>query len=303
MPPIPFRPPALRWRVFRGRDALAEGLLTPGELRSRAWQRLLRGVYADRRLERDHLLRCRAAALLSTPEAALAGPSAAYLLGVGTAATADDPVHVLVDPKRRFGPVQGLRIHTGTLPEADVTRRHGLRCTTPSRTAWDVALWTDVVDAVPVLDAMLRQGLVTAPELATLLARRRRAGAKGTRRVARAFDLADERAQSVPESVLRVRLVLRGLPPPIPQYPATVRDGTVLHPDLAWPEYQVALEYDGAYHAEPDRLHLDRRRLNALTDAGWLVLHVTSQRLYRDFEGLVREVRRALSSRGAPVRP
>lgn len=301
MPPMPIRPPALAWRVFRGRDAVDDGLLTPAELRSRAWQRLLRGVYADSRLERDHLLQCRAAALLSPAEAAVAGPSAAYLLGVETAVDAGDPVHLLVDPKRRFGPVQGLRVHTGALPEPDVTMRQGLRCTAAARTAWDIALWTDLETAVAILDAMLHQGLVTQPELAVLLGRRRAAGAKGTRRAARAFDLSDGRAQSRPESVLRVRLVLRGVPPPVPQYPVAVRSGMVLHPDLAWPEYRVALEYDGAYHSETDRLHLDRRRLNQLADAGWLVLHATSRRLYRDFEGLLREVQRALRSRGAPL--
>lgn len=301
MPRTPQRPRQLQWQVFRGRDALDRRLLTPSALRSSAWQRLLRGVYADSRLETDHLLRCQAAALLIPAGAAIAGPSAAFLHGVESAAAPDDPVHVLVAPRHRFGPMQGVSIHVAEHRDGHVTIRHGLRCTNPIRTAWDIAQWRTVTGAVPILDAMLGAGLVTAGELGLHAGRARAAGARGARRAIRAFRLADGRAQSPPESVLRVRLVLRGVPPPVPQYAVTVRSGRVLHPDLAWPAYRVALEYDGGYHAEPDRIHLDRRRLNELVDAGWLVLHATSRRLHREFEGLLREVRAALRSRGAPI--
>ena len=60
----------------------------------------------------------------------------------------------------------------------------------------------------------------------------------------------------------------------------------------------MAVEYDGQWHADAEQLHRDRRRLNQLVAAGWLVLHVTSQRLRHDFAGIVRETRAALLSRG-----
>jgi very-short-patch-repair endonuclease len=91
---------------------------------------------------------------------------------------------------------------------------------------------------------------------------------------------------------------MAGLPRPVAQYPVRLSNGRVLHPDLAWPEFQVAVEYDGHWHGDTEQLHLDRRRLNQLVAAGWLVLHVTSQRMHRDFEGVVREVRMALRQRG-----
>ncbi|HLU33097.1 MAG TPA: hypothetical protein VKZ74_03615 [Natronosporangium sp.] len=301
MPPVSPRPHSLQFQVFRSRDALRQGLLTPAQLRNAAWRRVLRGVYADSRLEPDHLLRCQAAALLAPAAAAIAGPSAAYLHGIESAAGPEAAVHLAVEPKQRFGPVNGLRIHTGALPETDRTVRHGLNCTTPLRTAWDLAMWLDPLRAVPTLDAMLGSNLVAPADLARLLQARRELGARGTRRAGRVFALADGRAQSPAESLLRVKLVLRGIPPPVPQHPIRVRSGRVLHPDLAWPRYRVALEYDGGYHADPDQLDLDRRRLNQLTDAGWLVLHATARRLYREFESLQYEVRRALRSRGAPI--
>jgi very-short-patch-repair endonuclease len=78
----------------------------------------------------------------------------------------------------------------------------------------------------------------------------------------------------------------------------TVDTGVLLHLDLGWPDFKVRLEYDGQWHASTDQFHRDRRRLNLLQGAGWIVLHATSERLSRDFAGLVREIRAALASRG-----
>jgi hypothetical protein len=58
MPILPKRPAALVGTVFRAADALGDGLLTRQQLRSRAWRRLFRGIYADAELPFDHALRC-----------------------------------------------------------------------------------------------------------------------------------------------------------------------------------------------------------------------------------------------------
>lgn len=112
MPPPPHRPGVLAWQVFRGSDAIRQGLVTEHQLRSSAWLRLRHDVYADARLERDHALACRAAALRLPPEAVVAGPSAAYLHGVEHAASFADDVHVLVPRAMRLGPQRGLRVHS-----------------------------------------------------------------------------------------------------------------------------------------------------------------------------------------------
>ncbi|HEV7965329.1 MAG TPA: hypothetical protein VGP57_22475 [Actinoplanes sp.] len=301
MPISPYRPDSLQWQVFRGSQALDEGLLTPNQLRSSAWRRPLRDVYADSRLEPGHGLACHAAALLMPATAVLAGPSAAWSHDVEWAAGPADEVHVTVPPGTSFGPVRGLVVHAVELPAGDVTSRLGIRCTTEARTAWDIASWFDPVKAVPVLDAMLGRGLVAPAELASWL--RERKGSRGWRRAALAFDLADGRAQSPPESAIRVRLVRAGLPRPEPQYPVSLPGGLTLHPDLAWPAFRVALEYDGAYHADPAHLELDRRRLNLLVGAGWVVLHATRSHLGAGFAQLAREVGAALRSAGWDGRP
>ncbi len=123
------------------------------------------------------------------------------------------------------------------------------------------------------------------------------------RRAEKVFGLADMGAQSPPESGLRVRLVLGGLPRPMVQLAIRLPSGLVLHPDLAWEEWKVAVEYDGHWYADPDQLHRYRRRLNQLVTAGWTVLHVTSPRQHNDFPAVLREVKAALTAKGWRPRP
>lgn len=109
MPAAAAVPPALAGRVFRGRDAVARGWLTPRQLQACVWRRLLRGVYADAVLAVNHGLFISAAALVIPPEAAIAGRSAAWLWGADDIVAAQDPVEILVPWAHRFGPVAGLR--------------------------------------------------------------------------------------------------------------------------------------------------------------------------------------------------
>ncbi|WP_192580518.1 hypothetical protein [Micromonospora sp. ALFpr18c] len=166
----------------------------------------------------------------------------------------------------------------------------------PGRAAWETAVWLDPVRAVGIVDSLLGRGLTDRVALAGIAGRN--AHQHGGRRARWVFDLAEPGAQCPPESHLRVRLVLGGLPRPIVRHPVRLPNGVVLHPDLAWREYRVAVEYDGQWHADADQVHRDRRRLNLLLGAGWLVLHVTSRRLHSEFPALLGEVRAALVARG-----
>ncbi|MFI6232217.1 endonuclease domain-containing protein [Micromonospora sp. NPDC050784] len=166
----------------------------------------------------------------------------------------------------------------------------------PGRAAWETAVWLDPIRAVAIVDSLLGQGLADRDTLAVMAARN--ADRPGGRRARWVFDLADGGAESPPESHLRVRLVLGGLPRPAVHHPVRLPTGIVLHPDLAWPRYRVAVEYDGKWHSDAEQLHRDRRRLNQLVAAGWLVLHVTRRRLHGEFPAVLREVRDALVSRG-----
>ncbi|WP_406078092.1 DUF559 domain-containing protein [Micromonospora sp. NBC_00858] len=312
MPPRPHRPLALAWQVFRGSDVIRQGLVTRHQLRGASWVRLRHDVYADARLDRDHELACRAAALRLPAEALIAGPSSAYLHGIEHAAGFDDDVHVLVPRTARVDSQRGLRVHllsdsaptfpvlgeAALPPTAPPARRAPptLRRTDPASAAWEAAAWLEPLRAVTIVDSLLGVGLTSRSALAAVATAN--AERPGGRRANWVFDLADPGAQSPPESQLRVRLVLGGLPRPVAQHPIRLSGGLVLHPDLAWPEFRVAVEYDGRWHADPEQLHRDRQRLNLLVGAGWLVLHVTSRRLQNDFPAVLAEVRSALISRG-----
>ena len=287
MPP-PSVPPSLRGKVFRGRDAVASGILTSERLRSTAWRRLYRGIYADACLPDSHGVRIAGAALLVPSSAAFAGRSAAYLFGAKTLVHAETPVEVVVPAVARFGPVAGLRIRVAPLGGDEVRTVGRHLCTVPLRTALDIARLEAVPESVVALDVMLARGLVRASDLAEAVSVL--PPGRGTRRARTAVELSDGRAESPPESRLRVLLRLAGLTPQ-PQY--VVRDSgglRIARVDLAFPEQRVAVEYDGAWHGEPGQFSRDRTRLNRLRAAGWTVLHVTAADMY-DPLGLVAQVR------------
>jgi len=290
----PRRPPELRRRIFRGSDVRRLGLLTPSDLRSTAWRRLFRDVYADADLALTHELRARAAARYVIPdEAAIAGRSAAALYGT-CLVPADAPVEILTT--RDFGPVTGLMIRRTSLPEPHVgSQRDGVRLTTPVRTCWDLCRWLPVEEAVAHLDPLLARNVPNLAELRAFVAGLR--DEVGWRRVSDTISLADAAAESPPESRLRVGLIQAGLPRPIAQYVLSDGGRFVARFDLAWPYARVAMEYDGAWHGDRDQLERDRTRLNRVLGAGWVVIHVTAAQLRDDFPRLVREVRATLRAR------
>ncbi|MDT0275049.1 hypothetical protein [Blastococcus goldschmidtiae] len=285
--PAALRPPALRGAVFRKRDVVAAGLLSSDCLRSSAWRRVFRGVYADAELPDSFGVRVRGARLLVPPSAVFSGRTAAYLHGATELADRRGLVEVTVPAEVRFGPVDGMRVRRISLPTSDVAYSGGWRCTSRVRTALDIARWESHPDAVAALDVLLARGLVDADRLREAAGVRR---GRGSRQARRAVELTDPRAESQPESRLRVILTLAGLPP-VPQHVVRGPDGAFLaRVDLAYPDVRVAVEYDGAWHAEAGQFARDRRRLNGLTAAGWVVVHVTATDL-RDPAALVARVR------------
>jgi very-short-patch-repair endonuclease len=286
------RPDALRGRVFRKKDVVDRGLLTPSELRSSAWRRLYRGVYADAGLPDSFGLRLSAATLLIPSSAVFSGRSAAFLHGATELVDLELPVEVSVPTGVRFGPVTGLRVRQVQLPPSDVVVVQWRRTTSAVRTALDIARREPLVDAVAALDVLLSRVIVGKGELGESAGRY---SGRGARRVRRAAELADPRAESQPESRLRVILALAGLIAEA-QYSVRDRDGNfVARVDLAFPEHRVAVEYDGAWHAERGQFAKDRRRLNRLVAAGWTVLHVTAADM-RDPEALVSRIRTMLAA-------
>ena len=290
-------PSTLHRKVFRARDAIAAGLVTSENLRSQAWRRLFRGVYAGASLTITHEILCAAAiTFVAPPGATVAGRSAATLYGarIGTEA-----VELLVPPGAPVSRLAGLTVHRGAIAPDDRLRRERIPVTTPARTCWDLAQWLEPVEAVVWIDALLALGRVTIDDLCVHLERCRAEAVRGFRRFEKALSLVDGRAESPQESRLRARLALGGLRPPAVQYEIYDDAGRfVARVDLAWPELKVAVEYDGLWHVgSAAQMHADRRRLSGLASQGWTVLHVTSARLRDDLAGVMSELRAALRRR------
>ena len=271
----PLRPEALLGQVFRGADAVAVGLLTPDQLRSTAWRRVLRGVYVDADLPPDPEHRLLAVELLAPATVVFAGRTAAWLHGVATAWEDGDPVEVAVPTGARWGPVAGVVIAHVQLSAAEVTVLGGHRVTSAVRTAADVARSGPPALTVPVLDPLLARTGVAATRVYAAIG-----SGRGCADARAAVSWADRRAESPQES--RLRLVLRdaGLRPVSQHVVLDARGRFVARVDLAFPGQRVAVEYDGAWHAAPGQFARDRRRLNALQAAGWRVLHVTAADLH-----------------------
>lgn len=79
------------------------------------------------------------------------------------------------------------------------------------------------------------------------------------------------------ETWCRLLIVRAGLPEPVTNCSVPV-EGRVLHADLGYPQWRIAIEYDGAYHFEGGarQAKFDNDRHERMRDAGWYVLVVTS---------------------------
>lgn len=275
--------------AFRGSDAVAAGLLTAAQLRGPQVQRLFNGVYAFADVPRTHQLYCEGAALIMPPAAVLTGRSAATVRGTQLA-WPDDPVELAVPTGSRIARRRGLDVRRTELHPAEWTCWHGIGLATPLRTALDLLLDRSLPDAVADLDAFVRARAVDLPTVRRLVAERSDHGIITARR---AVALADPRAESRPESRMRVWLALDGLYPE-PQFWIDDDRGRLARVDLAFAEHRLAVEYDGSWREEPWALNRDRDRLNRVHDAGWAVVFVTAP-LLRDPRRMVQTVRSALA--------
>ncbi|GAB3299609.1 DUF559 domain-containing protein [Geodermatophilus aquaeductus] len=281
-------PDVLRHRLFRGTDVVRRGLLTPARLRGHSCRRLFRDVYVDARVPDSHRLRARAAAGLLLPGAVVSGLSAAVLWGVDLADERDD-VELVLPPGSHPRRVPGVRVRRLAVPPGDVQVLDGVRVQSAAAAAIRAAAVLDPDEAVVAVDRMVAAGVVALDEV------RARAAVPGraSPRVRRACSRADGLAESPQETRLRLLVVDGGLPAPVAQYVVTHEGRFVARVDLAWPGLRVALEYDGAWHAEPGQFARDRRRLNALQAAGWTVVFVTAADLH-DPVRLMATIRAAL---------
>lgn len=286
-------PPELRGRVFRGTDAVSSGAIGRSLLRGPAVHRLFRDCFADSSLPVDHVLRCRALGLVLPPGAVLVGVSAAAMHGVQWV-EAEDPVHVAVPHPHPWGARTGVVVSRAQVRVAEITVQSGIRVATRERVLLDLAARpVEPAESMVLVDAALARWPVLERQREDLLAGW--AGRRGCHRARAVLALADGRSQSPMESRLRAHLLLGGLPPAEAQWVVRDHGGRfVARVDLAWPDRCLAVEYDGRWHGRTDeQFSADRRRLDALTAAGWRVVHVTRVGVDRGWPEVVHTIRQA----------
>jgi Protein of unknown function (DUF559) len=274
-----------------GRSRL-DAALRSGELRA-----LWTGVVVESARWLDPWTRAAAALLLAGPGSVLTGVTAAFLHGC---TSCDASVtHVLVPYGRCLRSRAGLVVHHGGFFADDVAEREGLRVLPLDRVVAEVLCIPRRTDALALVDEALRLAGDQHEQLRKSIGVRlqNRQDPRGTVLAAGLLDLASPRADSAPESWLRLRLVDDGYPIPEVNWPIVGLDGQERYRiDLAWPGLRIALEYDG-YEAHEGREARDDARQSDLERRGWIVIRVGRDDL-RDLTRVKQELRDAFARRG-----
>lgn len=290
-------PPFDTSRPFTRAEALAAGR-DPCRARVGELRRLFHNVYLDARIPVTPAVRAEAALKLFDESAFASHVSAARLHRVPIPTCPDEHVTVLERAHRRRP--AGIVPHVN--PSPSVVEVGGVRASTPAQMFIELASMLNLVDLVVVGDHLVRQGVLSLPDLVAACRDSRATGARAARRAA---SFVRERVDSPMETRLRMLIVLAGLPEP--QVNLTLRDVEgvpVRRYDLCWPTVRVIVEYDGRHHVEREATwEADLERREAIDDDGWRILVVISKGIYGDPEHTLHRVWRLLRARRLPGVP
>ena len=254
------------------------------------YRRLYRDVYLPAGVELTAAHRARAAWLSSG--ATLCGLSAAAVLGTKWL----DP-HAPAEIVRRDRHSQaGMIARSYRVLDEEVCWAASLPVTTPARTAFDIGRSRALDTALPILDALFAATGIDAAEVSAIADRW--PGVRGVRQVRSVLQFVDGGAESPQESRLRLALIRGGLPRP--QTQIIFRDLRI-RVDMGWPQWRVAVEYDGVQHwANAAQRAWDIERIALLEAAGWVVIRVSAAMLARP-AAVVERVRTKLREAGCPI--
>ena len=269
----------------------------------------IRGVFVATELGESLSLRAECLRLVAPTDAVIVDRHAGWLHGATMVLRPNEHLELL--PLTVFLPGGRGRLRNPltdsgerTFGRGDVVEVEGLRVTSPLRTACDLGRvrWPD--SAIAALDAMLRLGVFTKEELLAEVKRFR--GMRWVTTLRAIAPLADGRAESPGESVLRLRCIECGLKVE-PQVEVWVGGLLVARLDLASVELLLAVEYDGAeWHTSPEQqAHDEERRTDLAENHDWLIRPFTKDEVFgrsRECDRILHEVaREARRRRGLRV--
>ena len=194
----------------------------------------------------------------------------------------------------------GIRGHRLQLGPRELIQTNDAAVTSPART------WLDLADSglsredlIVAADRILcrRRPLATVHELERILVRH--PGARGIRLLRSALPESMEESDSSRETRLRVRIIAAGLPRPVSAHSICDADGRqVAKADLAFPDYRVLLEYEGAHHLTDRRQWaIDLDRFNRYQELGWLSLRIGAAQ-FDALTATIALIERTLTTRG-----
>jgi hypothetical protein len=276
------------------RLAAAAGL-SRGQLRTKRWVAPFNGVRIDREAAGDVRTVYRALTAVARVPVIISDQSAAGFYEWWLPRVTVALIEISVGPGH-FVERPGVRCHRRVLDPMDVCQVDGITLTSPVRTILDLAAQLSLIDLVVVMDAALHMRTCT---LEQLRARAYDRGVRGIARYRRAVELCDGRSESPMETLMRLLIVLSGLPAPTPQVTIYDKHGDfVARMDLKAHGVRAAFEYDGGGHDEPVAHARDVKRWRDLRAAGYEVFPYTAGDLFRKPHLIVVDYQRAL---GLPV--
>lgn len=266
----------------------------------------VKGVYVAAQLGDSTSLRVQCLRLVVPEDAVVCDRHAGWLHGAEMALAPNEhvnvmPICVFLPPGRRL---RNELTDGGErkLEPSDITEVDGLLVTTPIRTTWDLGRtrWTD--RSIAGMDQMLRLGVFSKEELLAGIERFR--GMRWVTVLRVVAPHTDGRAESPPESVLRLRWIETYLPAPIPQFEVWSAGEFLARLDLANEQLRYAAEYDGAeWHSSPGQLEHDRlRRALVREQEGWHITPFTKENLFGPHQDADRVLRREIAEAGRRIR-
>ncbi|HEY3575197.1 MAG TPA: hypothetical protein VGK98_15350 [Arthrobacter sp.] len=195
---------------------------------------------------------------------------------------------------------KGVAGHRLELLDSDLTELDGVPITSPARTWLDLAAILGLEDLVVAADFFIcSQSRSFGPRKLALCSMadlqqqvERSGGARGIRKAKAALGLARVGADSAPETRLRLAMGRLGLPEPAQGYVITDEtDWELAWPDMAFPKFKVAVNYDGRHHLEPRQRESDIRRDESIAAIGWTSVTITASQVRTwGFDGCAQRV-------------
>lgn len=239
---------------------------------------LVRGVFVDAALPDSLELRAAAVARAVSSHHIVCDRTAAWLHGVDVHAYGEHdtrpPVEVCALRGHEATHLAGAHGQIRDLAPGDITVIHGVRVTTPLRTALDLGCCLNRREAYAALVGMGRLHGLSQADYARALGRYRRR--RGVVQLRELVSLVDPRLESARECWVLLAILDAGLPKPEPQYWIVVDGVPTYRLDFAYKRRRVCVEYDGfeAHEKTREQQAYDERRRNWLRANDWIVIVV-----------------------------